>query len=42
MEKELTTATTTQEPMLAESLIVVQQLPVIKEAFLPRLRHRRP
>lgn len=31
MEKELTTATTTQEPMLAESLIVVQQLPVIKE-----------
>ena len=31
MEKELTTATTTQELMLAESLIVVQQLPVIKE-----------
>lgn len=31
MEKELTTAVTTQEPMLAESLIVVQQLPVIKE-----------
>ena len=31
MGKELTTATTTQEPMLAESLIVVQQLPVIKE-----------
>lgn len=31
MEKELTAAVTTQEPMLADSLIVVQQLPVIKE-----------
>lgn len=31
MEKELTAAVTTQEPMLADRLIVVQQLPVIKE-----------
>ena len=31
MEKELTAVVTTQEPMLADRLIVVQQLPVIKE-----------
>ncbi len=31
MEKELTAAVTTQEPMLADRLIVQQQLPVIKE-----------
>ena len=31
MKKELTAAVTTQEPMLADRLIVVQQLPVIKE-----------
>ena len=31
MEKELTAAVTTQEPMLADRLIVVQQLPIIKE-----------
>ena len=31
MKKELTAAVTTQEPILADRLIVVQQLPVIKE-----------
>ena len=42
MEKELTAAVTTQEPMLADSLIVVQQLPVIKEQLHRRRCSRVP